>query len=67
MNVEIGGEAAQFPEKEYINGIAVEVHELPVSIFDAEQYAEPAVQPGDRQSACMGHSSIFLALLQPGT
>ncbi len=23
MNVEIGAEAAQFPEKEYINGIAV--------------------------------------------
>ncbi len=26
MNVEIGTEAAQFPEKEYINGIAVAVH-----------------------------------------
>ncbi len=25
-NVEIGAEAAQFPEKEYINGIAVAVH-----------------------------------------
>jgi hypothetical protein len=25
MNVEIGPEAAQFPEKEYINGIAVAV------------------------------------------
>ncbi len=25
MNVEIGAEAAQFPEKEYINGISVEV------------------------------------------
>ncbi len=25
MNVEIGTEAAQFPEKEYINGIFVEV------------------------------------------
>ncbi len=28
MNVEIGAEAAQFPEKEYINGIAVAVHAL---------------------------------------
>jgi hypothetical protein len=28
MNVEIGAEAAQFPEKEYINGIAVAVHPL---------------------------------------
>ncbi len=26
MNVEIGAEAAPFPEKEYINGIAVAVH-----------------------------------------
>ncbi len=26
MNGEIGAEAAQFPEKEYINGIAVAVH-----------------------------------------
>ncbi len=26
MNVEIGAEAAKFPEKEYINGIAVAVH-----------------------------------------
>ncbi len=26
MNVEIGTEAAQFPEKEYINGIAVAVY-----------------------------------------
>jgi hypothetical protein len=25
MNVEIGAKAAQFPEKEYINGIAVAV------------------------------------------
>ncbi len=27
MNVEIGAEAALFPEKEYINGIAVAVRE----------------------------------------
>jgi hypothetical protein len=26
MNVEIWAEAAQFPEKEYINGIAIAVH-----------------------------------------
>ncbi len=26
MNVEIGAEAAPFPEKEYINGIAVAVY-----------------------------------------
>ncbi len=28
MNVEIRAEAAQFPEKEYINGIAVAVYPL---------------------------------------
>ncbi len=28
MNVEIGAEAAQFPEKEYINEIAVAVHPI---------------------------------------
>jgi hypothetical protein len=28
MNVEIGTEAAQFPEKEYINGIFIAVHML---------------------------------------
>jgi hypothetical protein len=27
MNVEVGTEAAQFPEKEYINGIFLAVHE----------------------------------------
>jgi hypothetical protein len=28
MNVEIGAEAALFPEKEYINGIAVAVQQI---------------------------------------
>jgi hypothetical protein len=28
MNVEIGAEAALFPEKEYINGIVVAVHAI---------------------------------------
>ncbi len=32
MNVEIGAEAAQFPEKEYIDGIAVAVH-LPLHLL----------------------------------
>ncbi len=31
MSVEIGAEAVQFPEKEYINGIAVAVHYLSFS------------------------------------
>ncbi len=29
MNVDIGTEAAQFPEKEYINGIFVAVYQAP--------------------------------------
>jgi hypothetical protein len=32
MNVEIGTEAAQFPEMEYINGIIVAVHSLCVKV-----------------------------------
>jgi hypothetical protein len=32
MNVEIGVEATQFPEKEYINGIFVAGHSTPISI-----------------------------------
>ncbi len=35
MNVEIGTEAAQFPEKEYINGIAVAVHAQCAQILNA--------------------------------
>ncbi len=34
MNVEIGTEAAQFPEKEYINGIFVKVRRSPIHPFD---------------------------------
>jgi hypothetical protein len=33
MNVEIGAEAAQFPEKEYINGIAVAVSRTGRDVF----------------------------------
>ncbi len=35
MNVEIGTEAVQFPEKEYINGILVTVHNLVLSLLAA--------------------------------
>ncbi len=40
MNVEIGAEAEQFPEKEYINGIAVAVRKVwfhNVAIFQGHQ------------------------------
>ncbi len=33
MNVEIGADAAQFPEKEYINGIAFAVYCIPEALF----------------------------------
>ncbi len=36
MNVEIGAEAAQFPEKEYINGISFAVHASESSYTEAE-------------------------------
>jgi hypothetical protein len=44
MNVEIGAEAAQFPEKEYINGIAVAVctPSLVYSIFSECIVGHPA-------------------------
>jgi len=32
MNVEIGAEAALVPEKEYINGIAVAVHNFRITL-----------------------------------
>jgi hypothetical protein len=34
MNVEIGAEAALFPEKKYINGIAIAVHMLHCTLAD---------------------------------
>jgi hypothetical protein len=38
--VEIGAEAAQFPEKEYINGIAVAVHTAEENEFTVCREAE---------------------------
>jgi hypothetical protein len=40
MNVEIGAEAVQFPEKEYINGIAIAVCTV-LSYFVYSQYILP--------------------------
>jgi hypothetical protein len=44
MNVEIGAQAALFPDKEYINGIAVAVYlqwaATPDLIHSAEEFAE---------------------------
>jgi hypothetical protein len=35
MNVEIGAEAALFPEKEYINGIAVAVNSVQYTLVNS--------------------------------
>jgi hypothetical protein len=49
MNVEIGAEAALFPEKEYINGIAVAVHSTPV-----EPHGTSPQCPYGRRDRCSG-------------
>jgi hypothetical protein len=41
MNVENGAEAALFPEKEYINGIAVAVYHVEILYFNT--YSTPTV------------------------
>ncbi len=37
MNVEIGADAAQFPEKEYLNGIAFAVHHEVTQVCQVSQ------------------------------
>ncbi len=49
MNVEIGAEAVQFPDKEYINGIAVAVRSHGISMRQRELHLpEVAVRPRGR-------------------
>jgi hypothetical protein len=59
MNVEIGAEAALFPEKEYINGIAVAVckYLFKNSIF----FSVPDVE----ENAPQGKNDLSLALVPP--
>ncbi len=40
MNLEIGTEAAQFPEKEYINGIFIAVYNIEYCIILSITYSE---------------------------
>jgi hypothetical protein len=42
MNVEIGTEAAQFPEKEYINWIFVAVYTMSSANMDINNYPHPS-------------------------
>jgi hypothetical protein len=44
MNVEIGAEAVLFPEKEYINGIAVAVHTRIESLSVTDDIAGPIAE-----------------------
>ncbi len=46
MNVEIGAEAALFPEKEYINGIAVAVQGSPYRLGAISQGPKNSRIPG---------------------
>jgi hypothetical protein len=58
MNVEIGTEAAQFPEKEYINGIAVAVYNSTTA-----KKGNPAFNP---RSVKMSLTQNCLRLTIPG-
>jgi hypothetical protein len=44
VNVEIGAEAALFPEKEYINGIAVAVHAETLPLIFSAARQKPIVK-----------------------
>jgi hypothetical protein len=48
MNVEIGTEAAQFPEKEYINGIFVAVWERVFNLRSYNLRPHPSMQTHNR-------------------
>ncbi len=57
MNVEIGAEAAQFPEKEYINGIFVQVHQkLDLQLQGQPSWMESLLSKGKQSD----HSLINL-------
>ncbi len=47
MNVEIGTEAAQFPEKEYINGIPLQCMEMLNEILPYAWYISVWIHPAD--------------------
>ncbi len=61
MNVKIGTEAAQFPEKEYINGIFVAVHGGQLYLMFDQKWSRlgknTLIDPNNTK---MGHSSRFL-------
>ncbi len=56
MNVEIGTEAAQFPEKEYINGIFFAVYEVIIIFYYSVIYF---YKSGNK------HTYIYFSYLKP--
>jgi hypothetical protein len=52
MNVEIGAKAAQFPEKEYINGIAVAVCRYHITVFDKAKKGKHILEMICRKRVC---------------
>jgi hypothetical protein len=56
MNVEIGAEAAQFPEKEYINGIAFAVWPGIIEFFPARESWVSDIPAGDGKIANLFYS-----------
>jgi hypothetical protein len=51
MNVEIGAEAAQFPEKKFINGIAFAVRKLFLSFIRFTDFSSLYAISGGRQQS----------------
>jgi hypothetical protein len=62
MNVEIGTETAQFPEKEYINGIFLAVHTLMVHDLWC-QYKAIGGFPGSTNNNCLESYNNTMKLL----
>jgi hypothetical protein len=66
MNEEIGAEAAQFPEKEYINGIAIAVQnrfsKAPMTFFNRKRMCEGprGVVEQDNDSTYPFHACLSL-------
>jgi hypothetical protein len=62
LNVEIGTEASQFPEKEYINGIFLSVY---CTVY-ADAELEPGT-PGGARPVLGDHCHCILPIPQQGT
>ncbi len=59
MNVEIGTEATQFPEKEYINGIFVAVRKQ----ISCESLLKFVLSYTEKRGKCVSHFGLEIASL----